>query len=149
MHTVGHLFIVLPLVVSLVACENDPSGPPVARDVVIVVHSTGGIAAMDWTVTLDGAAREARCEGSCPWNADVRVMTRSEVERIAQAFVDAGVRQHPHTDYGVCGQCADQFFHEVEYHDGTGTYRADGDGPSIPDELETAINLLAFEPAQD
>lgn len=138
---------VLPLGVLLFACDDPVTEPPAADEVLIVARTTGGIAGMDWTVTLDGSAGELRCEGSCPWDGgNVRMLTDLQVEEIATAFVDAGVRTKRSTDYGVCGGCADQFHHVVDYRDGRGAYEVEGDGPNLPDRLKDALNRVIFPP---
>ncbi|MGD8494939.1 MAG: hypothetical protein PVF05_02025 [Gemmatimonadales bacterium] len=128
-----------------VSCGGTPTGPPRAEDVKIIVHTTGGISGMDWTVTLDGADGEARCSEPCPWAPQTRrVVSDADVESIAAAFVDAGVRRHRDTDFGLCTGCADQFHHEMVYRDGTGIYHVEGDGPNLPDELSAAVARIIF-----
>lgn len=111
----------------------------------IVVHTTGGIAGMDWLVTLDGVAGEIRCSAPCPWGSETtRVVTAAEAEELAGAFVDAGIRRDRSTDFGLCSACADQFHHDMEYRDGTGIYYAEGDAPNLPDGLAAALSRIIF-----
>jgi len=140
---VSFLFL---LPVSLAAsCGGVPTGPPGADDVKIIVHTTGGIAALDWTVTLDGADGEARCSEPCPWAPEsTRVVSDVEVEAIAAAFVDAGIRRARETDFGRCALCADQFHHEIVYRDRTGLHHVAGDGPNFPNALEAAVAKIIF-----
>lgn len=76
-------------------------------------------------------------------------MTAAEVEAIAGAFVDAGLRRRRSTDFGLCGECADQFHYEIVYRDGTGRYQVEGDGPSLPDELQAAVAKIVFPTAPE
>jgi len=138
-------FLLLVTASLVVACGGDPTGPPRAEDVKIIVHTTGGIAALDWTVTLDGADGEARCSEPCPWAPQItRAVSDGDVEEIAGAFVDAGIRRARDTDFGRCALCADQFHHDIIYRDRTGLYHVAGDGPNFPDALETAVARIIF-----
>ena len=127
---------------------DDVAVPPAHDQLTIVVETSGGIAGMDWQVTLDGSKREIRldrCRG-CPWpTATSRTLSEDEVREIARAFVEAGVRQSPRQDFGVCEGCADQFFHLIDYVDQTGRYTIVGDGPSLPASLEKALNRVIWE----
>lgn len=157
----------LPLFV-VAACAGSPGSPanddgpgpssetsgefgppwPAARDVTIVAETSGGIAGMDWQVTLDGDAGEIRldhCSG-CPWlDPEPRRLDDSEIRAIARAFVEAGIRKAPEQDFGTCEGCADQFFHEIVFTDATGTYRVVGDGPSLPRAFEDALNRMIWQ----
>lgn len=145
MTTPLRLLFLAPLAAAGLSCGNPPTEPPVAGEVGIVVHTTGGIAGMDWTVTLDGAAGEIRCSTPCPWgDVTTRVVSPADVVELAGAFVAAGVRQRRDTDFGVCDGCADQFHHDMTYRDGTGIYHVEGDGPNLPEEISAAVARIIF-----
>jgi hypothetical protein len=131
---------------SLAACASAPTDPPSAEDVRIVVETTGGIAYMDWRVTLDGKAGTIvldRCRNLCP-SDEVRSIDDDTVEEIAAAFVEAGVSEKAVLDFGICAQCADQFHHSIAYTDDTGSYRVEGDGPNLPPALADAVNRILW-----
>ena len=132
------------------ACSGSTTDPD-ADDVVIVVATTGGIAAMDWQVTLHGRVGTVSLDHCvrCPWESDrsSRSLTDGEIEAIADRFVQAGIRDQASIDYGICEGCADQWHHVIEYRDNTGTYRVQGDGPNLPASLEQALaTFITGEP---
>lgn len=127
--------------------SQDPGAPP-AAEVTIVASTSGGLAGMDWQVTLDGAAGVIHldhCGNACPWGARTsRQLSEAETQEITAAFVAAGVREAPERDFGICEFCDDQFHHVIEYEDTTGSYRVEGDGDELPRDLALALNRLIW-----
>lgn len=128
--------------------ESQGAGTPLADEITIVASTSGGLAGMDWQVTLDGAAgviRVDHCGNACPWDARTsRQLSEADIREIAAAFVAAGVREAPERDFGICTFCADQFHHIIEYEDATGSYRVEGDGDELPRDLALALNRLIW-----
>lgn len=141
--------VTLSIALALTGCAGALTSPPGADEVDIVVSTTGGIAGMDWQVTLDGSSGTiflSECRRNCPVIVE-RSVADATVEEIAAAFVEAGVREQPVLDFGVCAQCADQFHHVIEYSDRSGSYRVQGDGPNFPADLAEAVGRILWEPA--
>lgn len=128
--------------------ESQGTGTPLADEITIVASTSGGLAGMDWQVTLDGASGVIHldhCGNACPWGARTsRQLSEADTQEIAAAFVAAGVREAPERDFGICEFCDDQFHHVIEYEDTTGSYRVEGDGAELPRDLAQALNRLIW-----
>lgn len=139
------LMAALPALTLLAACAGAPTDPPHPDDVVIAVWITGGFAATDRTITLDGRSEAVRvCDRECPAPPGevVKRLEQSEIRALAMRFVDAGARADEQRDFGICELCADQRHLELVYRDRTGSHRFVGDEPNFPDGLVDAIHKL-------
>lgn len=126
------------------ACGSDPVAPE-PEDIYIEVHVTGGLAAVDFSYAVDGAALEARgitCSSVCDFEpGEVLVhLTPAQVVYFADLLVDAGIWSHDGTDFGE--QCCDQFHYTIEYRDGERESSVRGSAGSLPGALAAAVAQL-------
>jgi hypothetical protein len=126
------------------ACGSDPK-EPVAEDVYIEVHVTGGIAGADYTYAVDGAAHEARgisCVNLCDFDpGDVLAhLSPAEVRHYSQMLLDGGIIEFDGEDFG--NPCCDQFYYTVVFAYGDREATVKGATTTLPAGLAYAVMEL-------
>lgn len=132
------------LLVVAMACGSDPKGP-VAEDVYIEVHVTGGIAAVDFTYAIDGAAYELRgisCSNGCDFQAGqvLAQLSPSQVRYYSDLMLNGGILEHDGEDFGE--PCCDQFYYQLvlRYDDREASVK--GTASTLPPGLAYAATEL-------
>jgi hypothetical protein len=100
-------------------CEG-PTAPEETESVRIVLGVSGGIAGVNWQLTIDGGRAEIvgdRCRAllGCDWEAgEVLAATdATQLLELARRFHETGFLELSQTDFGT--ECCDQFSYELTY----------------------------------
>ncbi len=125
-------------------CGSNPK-EPVAEDVYIEVHVTGGIASADFTYAVDGAAYEVRgisCRNACDFDTgDVLAhLSPTRVRYYSQLMLDGGIIEHDGKDFG--NPCCDQFYYTLSFRYGDREATVRGAGTTLPAALAYAVTEL-------
>lgn len=126
------------------ACGSNPK-EPVAEDVYIEVHVTGGIAAADFTYAVDGTVYELRgisCSNACPFSAgDVLAhLSPTQVRYYSDLMLDGGIIEHDGKDFGH--PCCDQFYYTLSFRYGDREASVRGATTTLPAGLAYAAAEL-------
>lgn len=120
-------------------CEG-PTAPEDSGNVRIVLGVSGGLAGVDWQLTIDGQRAEIvgdRCNGgvACDWEAgDVLAATdEAQLLELARDFREAGFLELSRTDYGT--ECCDQFAYELTYLDADDQKTVLGSDGTLPSSV--------------
>ncbi len=146
MNRLTPLFLVsLGLLGSIQGCAEVASLVPGGEEMTVRLHVTGGIAAADYTVVLDGGTRVLvgeSCTLLCDFEpGEVLVSLSSEqVDYLWALFLEAGIHALDGEDFGV--QCCDQFHYDLEFEDAQGVSRVQGSSEALPEDLRTAVATL-------
>lgn len=125
------------------------TAPVDAANVRIVLAVSGGIAGVDWQVTIDGAGGRVvgdRCRDriACDWDpGDVLgSVTDAEVVGLADRFFEARFFSGD-ADHGV--ECCDQFEYALTYEDEDEGRTVTGSDGTLPDRIrELVAEVRAF-----
>jgi hypothetical protein len=137
---------VLAICLLLSACVQGTLAPSSGVEPEILLHVTGGIAGVDYTLLVDGPQREVVgkiCVNGCDFEADqiLHGLTDGQVESLADLFIGAGIHELDGTDFGE--ECCDQFHYDLSYTDRAGTANIRGTSEAIPLDLREAISVVA------
>jgi hypothetical protein len=119
------------------------SGDP--GEIVIVLSVSGGIAATDWQITIDGSRGVIvgdRCEGlNCDWGPGetLATVTGDEISALAVQFVASGFFSGPR-EFG--SQCCDQFDYVLRYTDDDDDRDIQGSDGTLPERLRDLIDAV-------
>lgn len=108
----------------------------------IRLQVTGGIAGVDYTLSLDGLSGEVwgeSCISSCQFEAGdvLRTLTPEEVDHVQGLFLSAGIHALNGTDFG--NECCDQIHFDLEYEDEQGASSVRGTSAEMPEALREAL----------
>lgn len=123
------------------ACGSDPV-EPVGLDVYVEVQVSGGLAGVDYSFAVDGAALEVRgltCGSGCDFESgDVLArLTRAQVLDYSARLREAGILANDGRNYG--DQCCDQFYYAVEYREGNREAVVRGAMGALPSKLADVV----------
>jgi len=135
--------ILSPLV--LLSCLQDPTAVFGRKAMEVQLHLTGGVAAVDYVVALDGEAATltgVSCVNLCEFQEGdlLQRLTGQQVEYLWELFQDAAILSLDGDDFGT--ECCDQFYVELEYRDGGGNSAVRGTLGLLPPPLELAVATL-------
>lgn len=126
------------------ACGPDPK-EPVAEDVFIQVHVTGGIAGADYTFAIDGATYELRgisCSNLCDFQAGqvLAQLSPDQVRYYSDLMLGGGIIEHDGEDFG--NPCCDQIYYELAFRYGDREATVRGAATTLPPGLAFAAAEL-------
>ncbi len=109
----------------------------------IALRVVGGIAAMDYSIRLDGGTGEVvgeRCRHLCDFRTGeiLAVVSDHQVTRLANDLEAAGVLERPFRDFG--SSCCDMIGYELEYR--RGARQSTIVGSDLPPDLHAAVGRL-------
>lgn len=137
----------LTLLIGLTACTSSVSGPEPVGEVSLDVHVTGGLAGVDYRLTVDGRDRLVRLECStiCPPLAAplapvVVALSEAQWYDLVLEVARSGLPTLGIRDYG--STCCDFFHVVVRYEDDRHLSRASGDAETFPDALAALTDRL-------
>jgi hypothetical protein len=135
------------LAVSVLAgCYSPVSlGPVIPEDVSITLSVSGGIAGVQYTIEVDGAARQVRglaCAAFCDFEpGEVLVpISSAQVAALGRRLDDAGVVDLDGRNFGQ--ECCDDFHYELTYRRGERSATVRGGGVRLPRDLADAVGLI-------
>jgi len=136
----------LALTLFLVAGCGSPTGPDSGDTVEIMLAVSGGIAGIDWQLTVNGAEGRIvgdRCAGQpgCDWTAGDILATFDATDLIGLAteFTRRGFFDGP-ADFGT--ECCDQFDYVLSYRDDDEDRTVTGSDARIPQNIRDLILLV-------
>jgi hypothetical protein len=120
-------------------CEG-PTAPEDTERVRIVLGVSGGIAGVDWQLTIDGGKAEIvgdRCLAGlgCDWEAGEVLAATDEPQllELARRFLETGFLELSQTDFGT--ECCDQFTYELTYVDADNLNTVLGSDSTLPSSV--------------
>ena len=128
------------------ACGSSGLGPEPPESVRIHLEVTGGLAGVDYALTVNGAegvVRGERCVSGCDFaGGDVLLRVSSDqIRSLSEMLLDGGLMQLDRSDYGT--QCCDQFHYALEYRDDERERSVRGSSEALPEAIRAVRAAIA------
>jgi hypothetical protein len=146
MKTASRALLTLAALLALPACDTtDLLGPVNPEEVTITLAVTGGFAAVDYAITVDGRAGEVRgvrCVRLCDFvPGELLVALSSEqVAELARRLDESGVMELNGTDFG--SGCCDLLYVDLTYVRGPRATHVRGRQDRLPEALAVAVRHI-------
>lgn len=120
----------------LVACTASATGPIIESEATLELHVTGGIAGVDYRLSIDGRDRTVRltCSVGCNGpDGDVLALSQEQWQSLLGEVATTGLPTLGIRDYG--GGCCDLFQFVLRFEDPSHVARVSGDDSTLPAAL--------------
>jgi len=135
----------LLLALSLSGCLQDPVSLSSGRSLEVQLRVTGGVAGVDFTLSLDGSSgvlRGVSCVNQCDFQDGevLQTLSEEELDHLRSLFDAARIRALDGQDFG--SSCCDHFHADLDYRDDRGASTVRGSLDKLPESLRLAVATL-------
>lgn len=143
MRRIGFAALIAAACIVSAGCSSTTE-PPAGEDIHIILSVSGGIAGVDWQVTLDGLAGRLigdRCRANldCDWEDGevLAVITSSDVRELGEEFARKGFFEGE-ASFGT--QCCDQFDYRLTWMENDFDRTVTGSDGLLPQNIRDLID---------